>query len=395
MKEKKGSSLLETKRRNRVWIKDTIFRKEPVTRTDIAKELELTLPTITTSVNEMIKQGILEEVPMPEEKLVNAVGRRPGAIRFVPDIAWAVGVELDPCATRAVLMNIKGEILGCSEKGPAAASYETMVREVSTQIQELLNKAGSGKVLGAGIGLPGFIECENGVVRSCYHKDWCGRKLAGDMERLLGLPVIIDNNSRLRAFGYGMNLRGNGPDSFAYYYISGSISCPLMVKSGILSGYTAIAGDVGHMILWTERNRQRCLDELAGEKAILEKCRKRMKTGQAGSFGRIEDNNKLTMQEVLKAQMEKDEDVCRVLEESIKYLAAGLSNVVNVVNPGFVAVEGRLTEAGPNRAMLEQQARSGFCGLNEEVKIEFVSFDPLNGAKGAAYFIMRRLFLEK
>ena len=392
MKEKKGSSLLETKRRNRVWIKDTIFRKEPVTRTDIAQELELTLPTITTSVNEMIKQGILEEVPMPEEKLVNAVGRRPGAIRFVSDIAWAVGVELDPYATRAVLMNIKGEVLGCSEKGPAAGNYETMVRDVSVQILELLNGADRGNVLGAGIGLPGLIECENGVIQSSYHKDWCGRKLAGDMERLLGLPVMINNNSRMRAFGYGMNLRGNGPDSFAYYYISGNISCPLMVKSGILSGYTAIAGDAGHMILWTERNRQRCLDELAGEKAILDKCRKRKK---AGALKPMEEGNGLTLKEVLKAQREKDEDVCRILEESIKYLAAGLSNVVNLVNTGFVAVEGCLMEAGPNRTMLEQQARNGFCGLNEEVKIEFVPYDSLNGAKGAAYFIMRRLFLEK
>lgn len=71
METKKGSSLLETRRRNRVLLKDIIFNLEPVTRTAAAKELGLTLPTVTTSVNEMIEEGILEEVPVPEEKLKN------------------------------------------------------------------------------------------------------------------------------------------------------------------------------------------------------------------------------------------------------------------------------------------------------------------------------------
>ena len=53
---KKGSSLLETRRLNRVSIKDTIYKMEPVTRTDIAREIGLTLPTITTSVNEMLEE---------------------------------------------------------------------------------------------------------------------------------------------------------------------------------------------------------------------------------------------------------------------------------------------------------------------------------------------------
>lgn len=53
---KKGNSLLETRRRNRVLIKNMIFRMENARRTAIAEELGLTLPTITTSVNEMLTE---------------------------------------------------------------------------------------------------------------------------------------------------------------------------------------------------------------------------------------------------------------------------------------------------------------------------------------------------
>lgn len=77
MAGKKGNSLLETRRRNRVLIKNMIFRMENARRTAIAEELGLTLPTITTSVNEMLSEGILEEIPITDGKLVNNMGRRP------------------------------------------------------------------------------------------------------------------------------------------------------------------------------------------------------------------------------------------------------------------------------------------------------------------------------
>ena len=79
----KGNSLIETRKINRILIKDRIFRSECITRTDISRELGLTLPTITTSVNEMISEGILEEKPISEEWLTNSTGRKPMAISFV------------------------------------------------------------------------------------------------------------------------------------------------------------------------------------------------------------------------------------------------------------------------------------------------------------------------
>ena len=68
MNTTKGNSLNETRRLNRILIKNYIFRMGVTTRADIARSLDLTLPTITTSVNEMIRERLLEEVPLPEEK---------------------------------------------------------------------------------------------------------------------------------------------------------------------------------------------------------------------------------------------------------------------------------------------------------------------------------------
>ncbi len=427
MKEKKGSSLLETRRRNRVWIKSTIFKREPVTRTAVAEELGLTLPTITTSVNEMMAEGLLQELSLPEERLTGGAGRRPTAVAFRPNAALAVGVELGPYATRAVLMNLRGELLAASEEAAGTRSYTEMLEKLVIQIKELIKKLAEGQgsaekqsLLGVGVGLPGFIECENGIIRSHREPDWSGRPLAADLSECLDLPVFIDNNVRLRAVGYGMEQRGEQPDSFAYFYISRGLACPLTVKDRVVSGYSFGAGEIGHTILQVEneeaqeKGKQRCLDDLAGERAILQECRRLLEKGKAPVLKRLlaeeqclrgsqptesvlerTASQDLEMKQVLKAQEQGDPDIQAVLEETIEYLGIALANVVNLVNPGYVVVDGYLMKSVQNQKRLETSAREKFFGLNEEeVQIVFKPFDHFSGAKGAAYFLLRRLFLE-
>lgn len=177
MAGKKGNSLLETRRRNRVLIKNMIFRMENARRTAIAEELGLTLPTITTSVNEMLSEGILEEIPITDGKLVNNMGRRPNAIAFRAEAAYAIGVELGPYATRAVLMNLRGEVLEQSEYESPAENYAGMLEKITNIINEMVDKAKGRNLLGVGVGLPGFIDREKGVIRSNPRKDWMGKPL--------------------------------------------------------------------------------------------------------------------------------------------------------------------------------------------------------------------------
>ena len=397
---KKGSSLLETRRLNRVSIKDTIYKMEPVTRTDIAREIGLTLPTITTSVNEMLEEGLLEEVPLPENRLVSSVGRKPAAVRFKPEAALAVGIELGPYATRAVLMNMNGDVLRSSEEVSGDENYQIMVEKLARQIRSLVGESHSLNLLGVGIGLPGFIDCDKGIVRSNPRKDWTGRKLTDDLEKLIRMPVKIDNNVRLRAIGYTMSCRGYKPDTFAYFYISKGVACPLIVKDEVLSGHTSGAGEIGHTMICVDSqgvSRQRSLDELVGEKTILKRCQMKMEQGGAEILSEIvRREGELGMKQVLEAQLQKDEDVCSILQEIIEYLGIALANVVNLINPGFVVVDGYIMKNDVNQRLLRQAAGSKFYGLNEEeVSLVFRHFHHFYGAKGAAYFIIRRLFLEK
>ena len=406
MAEKKGNSLLETRRKNRVYIKDLIYKMEPVTRTDVAGELGLTLPTITTSVNEMISEGIVEEVPVPEEKLTNITGRRPSAIRFVGSAAYAVGVELGPYETSVVLMNLHGEIVSSSVETAADASYERMIQQVARQVQQVLTQAQSAenrfewsKLLGVGIGISGYVVPEKGQIRIHRNEDWNQKEIAGDLSELLKLPVVADNNVRMRAVGYDMSLQGQRPDSFAYLYVSRGIACPIMEKDNVLTGYTSGAGEVGHMILVMEQEgkmRERYVEDLAGEKAVLEACWEKLHQGGAPLLAKkVRDEELLEMAAVLEAFEEGDPDVDVILRRSMDYLGIALANIVNLVNPGFVVVDAYMMKNERLREIFREAAKKRFFGVNEdEVHIFFLPFDHEKGAKSAAYEVIRKRFLN-
>lgn len=397
MAKTKGNSLLETRRINRVLIKKMIFRMENATRTAIAGELGLTLPTITTSVNEMLAEGILEETPMTENQLVNNMGRRPNVISFKGDAAYAVGIELGPYATRAVLMDLNGKIIESAEYEQSRENYEEMLDRLTAIVSDILQKAGDKKILGVGVGLPGAIDCEKGIIRSHpRRRDWIGKNLSEDLEKSLHIPVLIDNNVRLKALGYEMSIRGEKPNSFAYFYVSRGTACPLMLRDDVFSGYTAGAGEIGHMVICVDEG-QRCLDDLGSEGAIFEKCQEAMLAGRLPELKKMmQEDGMLKMHRILEVQEKGNEEVEGIIDQAIDYLGLALANVVNLINPGYVVVDGCIFLGKRNQDKLISAAKGRFFGLNEEeVMVRFTELDHYRGAKGAGYLVMRKLFLEK
>lgn len=395
MVSKKGNSLLETRRRNRVLIKNMIFRMENARRTAIAEELGLTLPTITTSVNEMLAEGVLEEVPITDGQFISNMGRRPNAIAFRAEAAYAIGVELGPYATRAVLMNLRGEVLEQAEYESAAENYAGMLEKITIIVNKMLEKAEGKKLLGVGVGLPGFIDRENGVIRSNPRKDWIGKNLAADLEERVHLPVLIDNNVRLRAIGHEMSMRGQAPDSFAYFYVSRGVACPLMLKEDVISGYTAGAGEIGHTVI-SVNGELKCVDDLGSEAAIFKKCQKAMLEGRLPELKRfMQQDGRLCMDRIIEVQEQGNTEVNAMIEYAIGYLGIALANVVNLINPGYVVVDSCLLQTEKNRKNLLESAKRNFFGLNEEeVQIVFTTFEKFRGAKGASFFLLREKFLN-
>lgn len=395
-----GNSLQETKRRNRILIKNKIFRMEHALRNEIARELGLTLPTITNSINEMIREGLVITEPLSQESRNKNSGRRPLAVAFRREAAYAIGIELGPYYSRAILVNLRGEAVESVTNPKASESYGKMLSELENLVDHFLHRIDRDQLIGIGIGVPGFVDTDRGRIRYTFREDWNGKTLGEDLGRRFSVPVSVDNNTRLRATGYEMLLRQERPGMFAYFFVSRGIACPILMNDLVLSGDSAGAGELGQTVLLSsdQKGQKRTVttDQLASESALFELCRREMAEGRLAALRkRLDAGEDLTMRLILELQMEGDQEIDALIDSCIRGQALAMANVVNLLNPNAVIVDAYMMEWEANRKRLIAYAREHFFGINEEdVKIRFRDYDSYDGALGAALGCIQKNFLN-
>lgn len=401
----RGTNLPIVKKQNEALIKEIIYKYGPISRSRIAAMLSLTPPTITTNVASLIESGLVYEFAADafdaEER---SPGRKPIKIDFIRDARFSVGVEMNPYQTVICMLDLRGNERISRKYPPMNGSYAAEMDTLARNVQRLITESGVDpeRILGIGVGLPGFVEPKAGVLRESFKADWNNKSIAVDLSKRLDIPVLIENNARIRAVGEELLGKTLRPDSFAYYLISYGIACPLLVKSQMITGENASAGEAGHMVV--EMNGPQCetcghngcLEELASERAILKKCRQAINQGTDTMLQKLcGDAKALSMKEVLAAEEGGDAFVKSVMDEAIRYLGVTLANIINLISPPLVIVDGYIMKVERNRELLLKETRGHVFGLNDqEIQIEFIDFNPVRGARGAAALVIKRFFIK-
>ncbi len=410
--KRQGNNLIRVKKQNEVLIKEIVYKYGPISRSEIAEMLSLTPPTITTNVNTLIKQGYIYELSTerPDEKDPGAssapLGRRPVKIDFVEDVCYVVGAELNKYQIAVCVMNLRGKIKAKRTYVPQFNDYQATLQDLAEQIECAIQEAGVDreKILGVGVGLTGFVDSKNGVLKKSGYRNWeTDQKVAKLLQTKLDLPVTIENNARMRAIGEEMLGNSLYADTFAYYLISYGLACPMYIKNSVLTGETSGAGEIGHVVVDIHGPRCEvcgdygCLEELASERAILKHAKERMRNGDATMLNELVKNPEdLTMKEILAAEECQDELACEIVEHAIQYLGVQLANIINFTSPPLVIIDGYIMKLKRNRRLILEETRRHLFGVDDQdIEFRFIDFDQYTGAKGAGAFAIKKYFIEQ
>jgi predicted NBD/HSP70 family sugar kinase len=296
-----------------VAIKEILYKYGPISRADIASMMGLTLPTITTNIAELIAQGMATE--LSQAAVSGTVGRRAKPVDVMAAYRYVIGVEVAPYRCTLCINDLRMGHMISEEAARDNGDYDEMVRFVAGRIEALIQASGvdRAKIAGVGVGVPGFVERSTSVIRSMGRFGWKDKPMGEDLNRLIGLPVCVENNARVRVIGEDVLNGRIRPDTFAYLFVSLGIACPLMIKNSLFSGKSAGAGEIGHTIMQLDGpkcamcGKRGCLDSLASDSAILKHCRNAMETGGAQVLkSYVDASGQLTMKEVVQAQQTGD-----------------------------------------------------------------------------------------
>ena len=395
----KGSNLPKVKRSNQTAIQRMIYHCGPITRAEVAEHLGLTLPTITTNINQMIASGIVQEVGNAES---SAIGRKANLVDIVPNSRYFLGIEIRGAFRRLCITDFRGQPVFTQRDDRPYSNYEKNIRATCRMIKDALNSDVVPPELISGIAvcLPGLVNSESGIlnIHPGYH--WVDKAIRQDIETLTGFQgaISVENNACARAFGARLfrNDLLNNISSFAYLYISAGIACPLFINSSTSHGILVGEGEVGHMTIAPKGpkcscGKHGCLEAFSSDRAIISQCLRLMKKEAAPILTQICADGHPTIEDILHAQERGEEVVSKIVETAVKNLGIAIANIDNFVRPHSMLIEGKLFISQENRKLLLTTIHQNlYTATFADTRFVFVDPDEFSGAKGAAAVAISR-----
>jgi len=291
----------DARRHHRALILQELFRQGPASRADLARTTALTRVTVSDLVNEMVAEGLVEELGAPQE---SRVGKPPTLVGFVPEAAHIVCLDLsrDDWMLGAVV-NLAGEV---KERRQLALDGRrgTDAFDLVHRLAAELVSAAARPVLGVGVGSPGVVDA-SGTVLDAPNLSWHGVPLAASLRERLGVPVFVANDANIAALGehtFG-DATGGG---LMVLRIGKGVGAGLILEGQLLHGHRSAAGEIGHVVV-----------EPRGEKCAC---------------GRVGCLETLLAVPNLKKRLDDAGDREKVLRKTGERLGAALAPVVGTLN---------------------------------------------------------------
>lgn len=324
------------KQSNRSRILNVIYQKKKVTRQEISRILNVSLPTVVSNVADMVKEGILEEAGMA----TSTGGRKPMIIKFVPNGRYSIGIELKPHKARIILTDLASTIIDQGSLRWDTLIVDDVMKELSLLVEEIIQKNNipKNKLLGVGFALPGVMDeetlrLENAPNLGASNIDFTR------YQSLFPAQIYIENEANTAAYAEAMLTDESHNSNLIFLSITEGIGAGIMIQNQLYKGSNKKAGEFGHMRISMEKEkcscgRYGCWEVFSSEKALQK--RYKAASGQM-----------LTLDEIIE-KVQVEEDVAqKVFTQYIDYLVMGIENIILAFSPKSIVIGGHISQYEP------------------------------------------------
>lgn len=260
-------------------------------------------------------------------------------------------------------------------------------------------KASGKTIAGLGIGSPGPLDTQRGIVLLTPNLGWTNFPLRDRLQSALSLPATLDNDANCAVFGEWWRGAARGARHVVGLTIGTGIGGGIVLDGAIYHGASDIAGELGHMSIDSTGRRCKCgnygcLEAYASGPNIAARAVEGIEAGAESALPKYVqgDLERVTAQVVYEAAHDGDEYALEVVRDTAKFLGAGVANVINIFNPEVVVICGGVTLAGaklfdPLRSEVKRRA---FKPAVQVCRIVPGELTGTAGVYGAAAVFMRQ-----
>jgi predicted NBD/HSP70 family sugar kinase len=314
-----------------------------IARVQVAKDLGVSPASVTTTTSELIEAGLIEEVSAPRDGDAGR-GRPAVALGVRADACRVAGMKISDREQTAVIVDFAGNLIAdeAIPRRPGPMSLMEILGSVTALLDLVCAKAGLRRtdLSALGIGLPGFVDCAEGVVLWSSTLAERSVPLAAAASAHLGLPVTIDNDANLVALAELWFGRGRELSDFAVVTIEHGVGMGFVMNHRIYRGAQRLGMELGHTKVQLDGALCRCGQRGCLEAYVADYALAREAT-TALNWGHKEGQSINVLLESLYDHAKAGNATARsIFRRAGRYLAVGLSNVINLFDPALIILSG-------------------------------------------------------
>lgn len=213
-------------------------------------------------------------------------------------------------------------------------------------------------VVSVGVGTPGTVNKNNGYIEFANNLDFKNVPAKEMLEARLNKTVYLDNDANCAALGEAVAGCGKGAKNFVAVTLGTGVGSGIIIDGKIINGSNFAAGEMGHMVIAIDGEqcncgRRGCWESYASATALIRQTKDAMKHNQDSVMWQIVNDNidAVNGRTAFDAMRQNDKAGKEVVDKFIYYVATGIINIINSLQPEFICVGGGI--ANEKETLLE------------------------------------------
>jgi glucokinase len=267
---------------------------------------------------------------------------------------YSIAVDLGGTNLRIAVVNSEGKMLEKVTTGTEVQrGRDYVIREMCDAIQSLTVKyRNAGELAGIGIGVPGFIDMDTGMVmRSPNLQDWANFPVREEVERRLGTKVILENDANAAAMGEKWLGAGRNTDHMAMYTLGTGVGGGIVLYGRLWHGMNGMANELGHFNIESEGHPcgcggHGCLEQYASATAIVRMAREAIESGDAPDLADAARGDvEFTSRGIYQLAIQGHPSAQKIYRRVGRALAIGIGSMINALNLPIYVIGGGVSSA--------------------------------------------------
>ena len=204
-----------------------------------------------------------------------------------------------------------------------------------------------------GVGAPGSVDTATGTVLYANNLDFHNAPLGDLLRQRLGLPVCVDNDANVAAWGEYCAGAGAGSRSMVMVTLGTGVGGGVVLDGRMLTGCNGAAAELGHIVIQQDGKEcncgmRGCFEQYGSVTALIDQAREAMAADPNSKLWELAggDSANVTGRVVFDARAAGDPTAIGVVERYIGYLCVGITSIINIFQPDILCLGGGISRQG-------------------------------------------------